>query len=206
MIDGVGFDLIKTDSIRAGPIVKYQPKRHESGKSTFVIAGGRSDALRGLGNVPATAEAGGYFEYQASGFSAKAEIRKGIGGHDGLIGEVGARYTTDLKGIAFGERAVSFSFGPRAVVVDDKYNRSYFGIDAGQSARSGLSRYDAKGGLLSYGLGGTLVLPVSASLGIAVLGGFDRLAGDAAKSPLVRERGSRNQATIGLGLTYHFGR
>ena len=50
----------------------------------LLVAGGRSDALRGLGDVSATAEAGGYAQYQAGGFSAKAEVRKGLGGHDGL--------------------------------------------------------------------------------------------------------------------------
>lgn len=203
-IDGAGFDLIKTGPIRAGPIVKFQQQRNEDGKGMFVI-GDATDVLRGLGDVPATAEAGGYVQYQAGGFSVKAEVRKGLGGHDGLIAELGARYTTGLAGMTIGERPVIFSIGPRVTIVDDTYNQAYFGINTGQSARSGLARFNAGGGLQSYGMGGALVVPLSGNLSAAVLGGFDRLSGDAAKSPLVLERGSRNQGMIGLGLTYRFG-
>ena len=206
LIDGIGFDMIKSDHFRAGPIVKYEQKRRESGKTMLLVAGGRSDALRGLGDVSATAEAGGYAQYQTGGFSAKTEVRKGLGGHDGLIAQIGARYTTQLPGMRVGGRPISLSLGPRTTIVDKRYNRAYFGVDSGQSARSGLPLFKAKGGLLSYGAGATLIVPVSARLNAAVLGGYDRLAGDAARSPLVRQRGSHNQASVGLGLVYGFGR
>ena len=205
VIDGAGFDLIKTENFRAGPVVKYQQERGEDGDSSFRIAGRRTDALRGLGDVSATAEAGGYVQYQFGDFAAKAEVRRGIGGHEGTIAELGARYTTGLTGISFNERPVTFSIGPRATIVDDSYNQAYFGIDAEQAARSGLARYDAGGGLLPDGVGGSLIVSVSGSLSAALIGGFDRLSGDASESPLVRERGSRSQATVGVGLTYRFG-
>lgn len=205
VIDGVGFDLIKTDNLRAGPIVKYQQRRKENGSGPFVIAGDRSDALRGLGDVAATAEVGGYVSYRSGAFSAKAEVRKGIGGHDGLIAELGARYSTTVGGMKLGNRAVMVSIGPRATIADATYTQAYFGIDATQSAASGLAQFNAGGGLQSYGLGATIVVPVSGNLSAAALGGLDRLSGDAAKSPLVRDRGSRNQRTFGLGLTYRFG-
>ncbi len=205
VIDGAGFDLIKTATFRAGPVIKYQQQRRENGNSTFRIAGSRTDALRGLGDVPDTAEAGGYLQYQAGAFSAKAEVRQGIGGHDGLIADLGARYTTRFTAPPTGERPVIFSIGPRATIVDDKYNQAYFGVTPEQSTRSGLARYNAGGGLLSYGVGAAFLVPVSGRLNAALLGGYDRLAGDAADSPLVQERGSRNQATVGLGLIYRFG-
>jgi outer membrane protein len=204
--DGAGFDLIKTDSFRAGPIVKFQQQRNENGNGgIFTLAGGRTNALLGLGDVPSTAEAGGYVQYQSGSFSASAEVRKGIGGHDGLIGDLGARYTTGLMGMKVGERSVILSIGPRATIVDDTYNQAYFGVTAAQSATSGLREFNAKGGLLSYGAGAAVIVPVSGKLSASILGGYDRLSGDAGKSPLVRERGSRNQATVGLGLIYRFG-
>ena len=33
---------------------------------------------------------------------------------------------------------------------------------------------------------------------------YERLVGDAAKSPIVREFGSRNQLSAGIGLSYTF--
>ncbi len=205
VLDGVGFDLIKTDSFRAGPVVKFQQQRRENGKSTFMIAGKRSTALLGMGDVDATIEAGGYIRYQSGPFSANAEVRKGLGGHDGVIAEFGLRYTTTFAGLSVGDRPIILSVGPGATVVDSKYEATYFSIDAGQSSRTGLARFDAKGGLQSYGVNAVVVVPISSKLSAALIGGFDRLSGDAAKSPLVRERGSRNQKTLGLGLTYRFG-
>ncbi|WP_420140002.1 MipA/OmpV family protein [Sphingomonas sp.] len=205
LIDGVGADLIKSSHFRAGPILRYEQKRRESGKTVLLIAGGRTEALRGLGDVPGTAEAGGYAQYQSGRVSAKVEVRKGLGGHDGLIAQLGARYAAPISAIAVGGRPLIVSFGPRATFVDDRYNRSYFGVDARQSVQSGLPRYRATGGLLSYGTGGTILLPFAPSLSAALLAGYDRLSGDAGRSPLVRQRGSRNQGSLGLGLTYSFG-
>lgn len=205
VIDGAGFDLIKTNSFRVGPVVKFQQQRRENGKSTFMIAGKRSTALLGMGNVDGTIEAGGYIRYQSGPFSANAEVRKGIGGHDGVIAELGLRYTTPFAGMSIAGRPIILSIGPGATIVDTKYEATYFSIDAGQSSRTGLARFDAKGGLQSYGINAVVVVPISAKLSAALIGGFDRLSGDAAKSPLVRERGSRNQKMLGLGLTYRFG-
>ena len=205
VIDGAGFDLIKTATFRAGPVIKYQQQRRENGNSSFQIAGARTDALRGLGDVPDTAEAGGYLQYQAGAFSAKAEVRQGVGGHDGLIADLDARYTIRFTASPLAERPVIFSIGARATIVDDKYNQVYFGVTPEQSTSSGLARYDAGSGLLTYGVGAAFLVPVSGRLNAALLGGYDRLAGDGADSPLVRERGSRNQPTVGFGLIYRFG-
>jgi outer membrane protein len=41
-------------------------------------------------------------------------------------------------------------------------------------------------------------------LGIFGFARFDRLVGDAGKSPIVRELGSRGQVSAGLGVTYTF--
>ena len=98
-----------------------------------------------------------------------------------------------------------FSIGPRVTFVDDKYSQSYFGITAEQSARSGMRAYSAKGGLLSAGVGASALVPLGNRISGMVLASYDRMAGDAANSPIVADRGSRDQATVGLGLLYRFG-
>jgi outer membrane protein len=42
--------------------------------------------------------------------------------------------------------------------------------------------------------------------GIYTYAGLDRLVGDAADSPVVRQFGSRNQLSAGAALTFTFGR
>lgn len=201
---GIGADLIKSGALRAGPIVKFQMQRRESNSSPLRIAGKASDALRGLGDVGFTPEVGGYAEYRWHMLAAKAELRKGLGGHDGVIGDLSLRAMLPLTVPPPARPPMMFSLGTRASFVDATYNNAYFGVTAAQSAGSGLRRYDAGGGLLSYGANAALIVPLSLRLNASLLGGYDRLAGDAGRSPLVEDRGSRDQLSLGLGLTYRF--
>lgn len=203
--EGIGYDLIRTEALRAGPILKFQLPRRETNGNALRIAGDASDALRGLGDVGFTPEAGGYLAYRLGPLAARAELRKGIGGHAGVIGDLSLRALLPVTAPAPAKPPILFSLGVRASVVDSTYNAAYFGITAAQSARSRLRRYEADGGLLSYGLSSALIVPLSPRLSASLVAGVDRLAGDAARSPLVEERGSRDQATVGLGLSYRFG-
>ena len=95
-------------------------------------------------------------------------------------------------------------FGPRATVASEDYMQTFFGIDAGQSTRTGLGRYNAKGGLLTYGVGSTLIRPLDRRSALTVFTSLERLGGEAGHSPLVRERGQRTQFSIGLGYGFRF--
>lgn len=204
VIDGLGVDLIKTDGFRAGPVLSYDGGRKESGK-TLRIAGSRDTSLIGLGDVKGAVQAGGFVAYKWGPLTAKAQVREALGGSNGLVANLGVRLTAPVRAISYSGKPVIVSIGPRIDFVDGKRNNTYFGVDALQSVRSGLPQYKAKGGLQSYGVGATILLPVSKSLSAMVLGGYDRLSGDAANSPLVKLRGSANHASIGAGLLYHFG-
>ena len=203
--DGAGFDLIKTAGFRAGPVVTYDGGRKENDKSTFRIAGNRDNSLIGLGDVKGSIAAGGFAEYELGHLTAKVQVTKAFGGDKGILANIGARYTTPLPLFAYGRHPAIFSIGPRVVIGDSKYENAYFGVTSLQSTRSGLPQYTAKGGLQSYGAGATLLVPLSKSLSAAVLAGYDHLSGDAANSPLVKQRGSPNHASLGLGVVYRFG-
>lgn len=205
VFEGLGADLVKTESFRAGPILFFDSGRKESGK-TFRIAGKRDTSLLGLGDIKGSAVAGGFAEYQSGRFSGKIEVLESLGGANGLVAHVGARYTAPIRSLALTKKPVTVSIGPRLEFVDGKRNDAYFGVTAVQSLRSELPQFTAKGGLQSYGAGATLLVPVSSSLSALVLGGYDRLTGDAANSPLVKQRGSPNQATVAMGLIYRIGR
>jgi outer membrane protein len=206
MQDGLGYDVIRSGGWRVGPAIGFRQGRRENGNSIFKIAGDRSNALLGLGNVEATAEAGGYVGYQSGKFAAKIDVRQALSGGQGLIATLGLHYLAAIPlSSASDAQPIRIALGPRLMVVDDKYNQTYFGVTAIQSARSGLRQYNANGGLLSAGVGLSAHVPLTERISGAVLMGYDRLTGDAARAPLVADRGSRSQATVGLGLTYKFG-
>lgn len=206
MQDGLGYDVVRSGGWRAGPTIGFRQGRRESGNSIFKVAGDSTDALRGLGKIEATAEAGGYVGYQSGNFAAKLDVRQALSGGQGLIATLGLHYIAVIPlSAASNAQPIRIAIGPRLIVADDKYNQTYFGVTAIQSSRSGLHQYDAKGGLLSAGIGLGAHIPLTERISGAFLMGYDRLTGDAARAPLVKDRGSRNQASVGLGLTYKFG-
>jgi outer membrane protein len=204
--DGVGYAVINQHGWRAGPIAKIAFGRKEDGDNPFLVAGGKTSALRGLGNVATTLEVGGFAEYRWSSMSTKIGLRKGLNGHEGLVGDLSVNYMRTSQ--SFSPMAGSpfvVSFGPRLKVVDATYNKSFFGVDADQAMNSGLPRYRPSGGVLSYGVGSFIVVPIRKQLSAIFLAGYDRLTGDAGSSPLVSERGSPNQGMFGVLLSYEFG-
>lgn len=201
--DGIGINALNKDGWRAGPILKLNFGRPDDGDSPFRIGGGKTNALRGLGDVDPTLELGGFVEYSYKPVSAKLELRQGLGGHEGLIGEAGLSYRGSTTALG---PPLLYSLGPRLTFADSSYNQAFFGITRAQSIRSGLAKYSPDSGLVSYGVGGFLAMPVSESVSVGLLGGYDRLESEAADSPLVRRRGDEDQFMFSLGLSYKIGR
>lgn len=180
--------VINTNGIGIGPSLNIQGSRTNS------------DVGVPIGKVKTTVEAGGFVHaFVTPGFRVRAELRRGLGGHDGFVGEVSA----DLIA-RDGDRYV-FSIGPRVVVSNARYQRAYFGVTGTQAAATGLPVYTPEGGLQSVGGTGGLTFQFSRRWGMMGYVRYDRLVEDASDSPVVRGFGSRDQFSGGLGLTYTFG-
>ncbi len=198
--EGVGLNLIRQDGWRAGPLVKIRFGRDEDGSgSPFQIIGG-SDALRGFGDVGVAGEAGAFAEKRfgsGGAWRARGEVRRGFGGHGGTIADVSV-----VRAGRSGRAA--WSLGPRATFASADFTRTYFGMDPVQSQQTGLASYRPGGGLVSAGIGGSAVRPLNRFSAITVFGGIDYLGDVPGRSPLIRERGRRTQATLGIGYGYRF--
>ncbi|WP_051503959.1 MipA/OmpV family protein [Sphingomonas jaspsi] len=150
-------------------------------------------------NVPTTFEAGVYAQYQPlESIRLRADLRKGIGGHQGIVGGISLD-----KIWRDGDKYV-FSVGPRLSFSDGRYQRAYFGVDNGAALASGLPVYRPGGGVHGVGMASGLTYQFNPRFGMFGFAKYERLVGDAAKSPIVREYGSRTQLSAGLGLTYTF--
>lgn len=195
--DGIGWNALNRAGWKAGPLAKVRFGRDEErGGSPFVITGG-SNALVGLGDVDAAAELGGFVEKRFGPWRGRVEVRRGFGGHEGVVAEGSAAYQA-RRG-----RTI-MNFGPRATLASKAYIDTYFGIDAAQSQKSGLRPYSPSGGLLSYGIGGSVIHPLDQRSAVTLFSGLDRLGAEPGHSPLVRERGRRLQFTLGLGYGFRF--
>ena len=99
---------------------------------------------------------------------------------------------------------LSLDYGVNGRWINDEHARTFFGLDAQQSARSGLPAHVAEAGIseLRAFVQGTYAINqqwiVSAGASVA------RLQGDAADSPIVKRFGSENQIGVGLTASYSF--
>ena len=187
--DGASFALFEAGRFAVGPTVKFRYARKESDDND----------LRGLGDVDWTLEAGAFAEFWPTEWlRTRAELRQGIGGHHGLVSDLMADVVAPVTD------KLTLSGGPRLTVASAKAISPYFSITAAQSAASGLATYDAGGGLRSFGAGAQARYAFSPRWAGHMFIEYERLAGDAANSPLVTQRGSRDQIQVGIGTTYAF--
>ncbi len=196
--EGIGYRVINTRYLKAGPIARIRFGRESgTGGSPFLIAG-ETDDLDGFSDVSAAGEFGGFVEFGGRYFSTRAELRRGVGGHEGLVADVSASYS-------FRSGSTGFSMGPRATLAGEDFIGVYYGVDQSAASASGLAAYDPGGGVVSYGAGATLIRPLTDRLSLAVIAGYDRIAGDAARSPLVRARGDADQISLIVAFSWRFG-
>jgi MipA family protein len=187
--DNPGIALIEAGGFRAGPVGKYTSARTAAS----------DPELTGLGDVKAAIELGVFAEYYpVDWFRARAEIRRGFGGHDGIVADLTADVILPLSD------RLTWSGGPRLSFADTRATAPYFGITAAQALTSGLPAFDAKGGAHSAGAGTQLKYQLTPQWETHGYVEYDRLLGDAAASPLVTQRGSPNQVKAGVGVSYSF--
>ena len=184
-----GFTVFHTKGIEIGPSITFQGKRR------------RVDTVAPMDEVGFSLEAGGFVQFWVGkSVRLRAEGRRGLSGHRAWVGSVGADYV-----IRDGDK-YGFSVGPRVNLSDSKYQATYFGVNPGESARTGLSVYRPKGGVHSVGAIAGANYQLGGRWGLVGYVRYDRLVGDAADSPFIAAYGSRDQASAGAGLTYTFGK
>ena len=187
--ESAGFAIWQHDGFAIGPALAVQGRRLASD----------TDGL--LPRIGRTIELGGSLQYAVSpAFRLRGEIRQGLGGHGGLVANLGGDYVA-RRGDDW-----LVSIGPRVTVTNARYDKAYFGITAAEAARAGLSPYRSAGGVQAVGATAGLVRSLGSRWGVYAYARYDRLVGDAAASPVVRRWGSRDQPSGGIGLSYTFGR
>ena len=187
--DNASIALIDFGDLRAGPAGKFVSSRKASSYSE----------LNGLGDVKTAFELGGFIEYfPVDWFRVRNETRNGFGGHQGVVSDFSADFIVPVT------RAITVSAGPRFTWESTKAVSPYFSIDAVQAMATGLPVFDAKGGAHSAGAGVQVKYRINPQWEVHSYVEYDRLLGDAAKSPLVTARGSVNQTTVGIGASYSF--
>lgn len=186
--ESFGFPLHRDARLQVGPSLNFEGSRTAK------------DVGAAVPKVGFTVEAGGFAQYLLTpAFRLRAEARKGLGGHRGVVGSVGGDYVWRDA-----DRWL-LSLGPRVTLADDRYTRAYFGLIPATAVITGLPAFRAKGGVQALGLTGGAIRQLTRRWGVYGYAKYDRLVADPARSPIVRRYGSRDQLSGGLALTYTLG-
>ena len=159
----------------------------------------RASPLFGLPDVGTAFEAGLTVDYTDTWFRGFVSARQGMGGHHGQVFDLG------LDGIVRPMPKLKLEAGPRLSLATAEYMRTYFGVSAADSARTGIAAYDPKGGVRAYGLGGVATWEIDKNWFVRADAAWNRLSDEATRSPVIRRAGARDQFTAGLGIAYRFG-
>jgi outer membrane protein len=153
--------------------------------------------LTGLGDVDRTLTVGVGGIYRMDWVTARARIATDIGGNDqGTL----ARF--DLSGRFRPGGAWVLSAGPGLEWANDRYMRTFFGVDAVQSTNSGYPQFAASGGITRVIFSTSAVHPLGNRWAAGITGWVAQLQGDAADSPITQDK---SQHFIGAFASYRFG-
>lgn len=200
--NGLGLEatLAERNGFSAGVIARLDAGRNDLFDAEDVV-------VQQLTRVDSSLEAGGFMElsrpYSAMGgglLVARISAVRGLsGGHEGTLveGSVGS-----LRSLG---RYWTTGVFVTATAQDDRYADAYFGVSARDAAATGLRRFEARSGLRDVGLSAFAARQVSRRLSMTYTVAYSRLVSDAGQSPIVTERGSRDQLFGGVSLTWRYG-
>lgn len=157
--------------------------------------------LRGIHSFGPTLDAGIYAEYWPieNFLRFHGELRQALQGRQGLVADLAADWVQPVNDF-------TFSLGPRLSLANGTYMRESFGISPQESAVNGeLPPYRALAGVKSVGALASLAYQITPAWKATIYDKYDRLVGNAARSPIVDRLGSADQNTLGLNLSYSFG-
>lgn len=187
--DNISLALIDNGGVRAGV----------AGKLIWARDSGTDERLRGMEPIKFGGEAGVFAEFYPTDFTRiRAEVRHGVRSHSGVVVDVAADAFFDVT------EEVRISGGPRMSWASARYHEAYYGVDATESAASGLGQYAPGSGFKSLGLGGAITWKATDQLETSIFAEYSRLMGPAGNSTLVEQRGSKNQLTLGASAIYRF--
>lgn len=171
-------------------------------------------AVRALGERDKAVELGGFVGIGKTGvltsaydnLSVRVAVTKDVAGaHESFIVTPAIEYFTPLSTRSF------VGLGVSADYVGKKYGRYYYDVDAAGALASGLPEYSRAGdgsGFKKVGVNLTGGVSLSGDIrkgwALFALGGYSRMLGDYADSPIVSIAGSKNQwiGAVGVGYTF----
>ncbi|RAI00612.1 MipA/OmpV family protein [Acuticoccus sediminis] len=155
-----------------------------------------SDAhyLDGIDDTDLSFEFGGGASFRYGFLRAFADVRYGITGHNGFVGEAGIDVLMNPID------RLTLAVGPRISAADAQYMDYYFSVP---NSAEELEPYNASGGFKDVSLAATATYELTEKWRLHGRVKYTHFIGDALDSPIV-EAGNDQEISVGIGLTYRF--
>lgn len=182
---GLGAYVLKRENIKLAVSLGYTFGRDEDDSSD----------LDGLGDIDAGATANVFAEWALSKINLNAHYEKQITGEN-----TGVQAHFSL-GYMLRAGKVMFKPSLQTTYANSEYMETFFGVSPGQSTGSGLSVYNPSSGFKTVGVNLMAIYRLTQKWGVQGMAGYKRLVGDAADSPIVKDK---DQYLFGTGISYSF--
>ncbi|MDP2760025.1 MAG: MipA/OmpV family protein [Sideroxyarcus sp.] len=192
MTAGANLLRFKTEggvAITAGPLLALRRGRDQD----------ENAVLNGLGDIDRALDAGGFVRFRKQGWQASIEVRQNVTNSDqGATMKFSAGH-----GIPLGQN-LKLRANLETTWASADYMNTFFGINALQSAQSGVAQYEAGSGFKDVGVSVMADYAITQDWsGFATIR-YKQLLGGAADSPIVAGLGSKDQASASVGIKYRF--
>ena len=189
--------------VQLGPVAGVNLSRTSRIKDARVKALGELDTAVELGGFVGIGKTGVITSAYDSLSASVTYVRDVAGAHDSYQITPTISYGTPLSRRSYVLLTGSLDY------VGGKYGDYYFGVTPAGAVASGLPAFNArKSGVLGYGIIGLVNVSLTGDLtgGLSLVGGggYYRVNGRYARSPIVSAAGDRDQWYGGLGLAYTF--
>ncbi len=180
-------NLIPHPVLRAGPVFQVRLERDDV----------ENDAVDALRDIDTAFEIGGFVGVEIGIWYAMLDIVQDVAdAHQGVVVAFATGAFLPLSPQLLIEVGVSSTYA------SNDYMHAYISIDADNSARSGLSTFNADASFKDVGINFSAIYALSARWSVVGTAEYLRLLGDAADSPIVDAEGSANQFIGGLLVSY----
>ena len=175
---GIGYGTALGD-FRVSAALGYDGGREDHRENLF----SGSDALKGMGKIKGSAQAVLSAGYQLGSVGLSLTTRQNLSHR-----EYGNSYTLGMETPIYTSASDQFGFSASAEYADRKHMQTYFGVTAAQSLSSGYRSYTPKAGLANVSAGVNWTHVIDSNWVVRSALGVNRLAGDAADSPLTQRK------------------
>lgn len=182
-------NVIPSNMWRLGPVYNYRAERDN-------VENNRVDRMQAVSDAN---ELGLFGGFEWNNWFLFLDILEDVGNaYDGWYATLKGGYNWVI------DEAWMLSIGGHATYANDDYMETYFGVSAGDAARSGLNRYNADGGMKDYGIDLGLNWNFASSWDLRGIARINQLVGDADDGSPVVDEGSETQFFGGVLVMFKF--